>query len=92
MNNFKNLKFIDLTHTLTTDTPHWREGCGFAHKIITDYEEHSDATQFRVQSIQMLAGIGTHMDAPIHCIPGAQDIANIIFRTINCSLYYDRYF
>ena len=32
---------------------------------------------FRVQQIKMHAGVGTHIDAPSHCIPGGKSIADI---------------
>lgn len=32
---------------------------------------------FRVQQMDLQAGVGTHMDAPAHCIPGGASIADI---------------
>ncbi len=61
---------IDLTHTLDENTPSWDGSCGFKHEIKSDYD-CSSAVQFRVQQIKMNAGIGTHLDAPAHCVPGA---------------------
>src|ERR1700722_1294447 len=75
--NLKNLSFIDLTHPLLPSIPHWGRGCGFKHTIISDYKDCKSSTKFRAQSIEMFAGIGTHIDAPIHCIPNATDIANL---------------
>ncbi|MCD6056069.1 MAG: kynB [Gammaproteobacteria bacterium] len=75
--DLNNFTFIDLTHSLTPEIPHWNGKCGFQHTIETDYANcHSDA-QFRVQKIEMWAGVGTHMDAPAHCISGAASIADI---------------
>lgn len=73
----KNLTFIDLTHTLTPEIPSWNGTCGFQHSITHDYADSTAETRFRVQQIQMAAGMGTHMDAPAHCIPNAKTIADI---------------
>jgi len=75
--NLPDLSFIDLTHTLSSSIPHWSGGCGFKHSITSDYSDSKGKTKFHVQSINMFGGIGTHMDAPLHCIPGAIDIASI---------------
>lgn len=75
--DFKNGKYIDLTHTLCSSIPNWSGNCGFQHKIISDYSDSASEVKFRVQSIEMSAGIGTHMDAPLHCFPGSKDIASL---------------
>lgn len=69
--------FLDLTHTLTSSIAHWNTDCGFKHNIVSDYDLNVTSTTFRVQTIEMYAGVGTHMDAPSHCIPGTMDIDNI---------------
>jgi kynurenine formamidase len=71
------MSFIDLTHTLSSGVPHWSRGCGFNQKNTLDYEDCGSETKFRVQSIEMFAGIGTHIDAPAHCVAGGSDIASI---------------
>lgn len=67
---------IDLTHSLHPKIPSWEMGCGFHQKIVLDYadSQHRSDTQFRVMHLDMPAGIGTHMDAPSHCFPGAKNI------------------
>ena len=77
ISEFKNLAFVDLTHTLLPTIPHWKNGCAFHHKINSDYDDGKGDTQFRTHSIEMHAGTGTHMDAPAHCIRGGTDIASI---------------
>lgn len=72
-----NMSFIDLTHTLSPSVPHWSRGCAFKQKNIVDYEDCESETKFRVQSMEMFGGIGTHLDAPAHCIPSGIDISNI---------------
>jgi kynurenine formamidase len=69
-------KIIDLTHTLTPSIPTWDGRCGFNHMIHHDYDPKAHF-QFRTHKIQMNEGIGTHMDAPAHCHPGAKCIIDI---------------
>lgn len=68
---------IDLTHTLSPEVPSWNGRCGFSHDIKLDYSDSEAPTKFRVQQIKMHAGIGTHLDAPAHCIPGGKHIAEL---------------
>jgi kynurenine formamidase/GNAT superfamily N-acetyltransferase len=74
--------FIDLTHTLSSDVPHWGTDCGFQHKIDLDYADCTTDVKFRTQSMQMVAGIGTHMDAPAHCINHGVSIADIPLQSL----------
>lgn len=75
--NLAELRFIDLTHTLSPEVPQWGADCGFQHKIDMDYAVCPGEVKFRVNSFQMRAGTGTHMDSPAHCIPNAASIADI---------------
>ncbi len=68
---------IDLTHTIDETMPTWEEGCGFRHTIKLDYEDCTSEVKFRVGQFKMPAGIGTHLDAPAHCIPGSMTIEQI---------------
>lgn len=73
-------KFIDLTHTLHPEIcgNTGIGGCGFEHEIKKDYKDFKDCDpQFKVQQIKMHAGIGTHIDAPLHCFADGKDIASI---------------
>lgn len=67
-----NLKIIDLTQPLSETVPTWSGSCGFCLKMKQDYDH-----LFRVQEVEMQAGIGTHMDAPSHIIPGGKSIADL---------------
>jgi kynurenine formamidase len=69
--------FVDLTHSLSSTVPSWDGGCGFSHENTLDYSDCSTEVQFRVQRITMDAGIGTHIDAPAHCIPGGATITDL---------------
>lgn len=65
-------ELIDLTHTLSSDIPHWQPVCGFQSHLIADYDQG-----YRGQTLQMVAGIGTHIDAPAHFIEDGSDIASL---------------
>ncbi len=69
--------WIDLTHALTEKTPTWEGRCGFLQTAIVKYDECPGDCKFLVQRLEMLAGIGTHIDAPAHCIPGGKTVAEI---------------
>ena len=71
------MKYIDLTHTLSSNIPSWNGSCGVYNEIKLDYQDCKSDIKFRVQQIKMHAGIGTHMDAPAHCVPGGSTIENI---------------
>ena len=66
-------KIIDLTYTLNSSSPNWEGNCGFSPKFLADYSEHG----CRVHEYTMRGGIGTHIDAPTHFIPGSLDIASL---------------
>lgn len=68
----QNHRLIDLTHTLNESVPTWEGICGFRMNVIVDYPRG-----LRVHHYDLRAGIGTHMDAPVHLIPGGRDIASI---------------
>ena len=71
------ITLIDLTHTLTPEIPSWDGDTGFAIDTKLDYEDCDSEIKFRVQQIKMHAGIGTHMDAPAHCVPDGATIESI---------------
>ena len=54
--------------------PSRRAADGFNHDIKLDYPQTQGKVKFRVQQIKMHAGIGTHIDAPAHCIPNGLTI------------------
>jgi kynurenine formamidase len=68
------MKIIDLTHKLSDKTSHWDVNCKFDLKIVTDYKDCATPDLFRTQNVNMPAGIGTHMDAPAHCMEGGKTI------------------
>lgn len=68
----KDYEIIDLTHRLSPDVPTWNGSCGFCLEVKQDYDR-----MFRVQKMKMHAGVGTHMDAPSHCIQEGKDIGDL---------------
>lgn len=77
MLNLNHADLIDLTHTLSAEIPSWNGDCGFRSNMANDYDACMTRTKFRTHSLEMQAGIGTHMDAPLHCFKGAKSIADI---------------
>ena len=67
-------KAVDLTHTISSDAPTWEGNCGFSHDIMLDYASCTTPVKFRVQAINMVSGLGTHIDAPAHCISGGRTV------------------
>jgi kynurenine formamidase len=78
---FDGLKIVDLTHSLSSEIPTWNGSCGFSVEIKKDYDH-----DFRVQKIQMHAGVGTHMDAPSHRFQNGLSIAEIPVETLIVSI------
>lgn len=76
MNSFP-YKLLDLTQTIDENASTWDGSCGFEHEIVVDYEDSDSETKFRVMKFRINAGIGTHMDAPNHCISGASTISDL---------------
>lgn len=68
---------IDLTHVITPNIPTWGMFCGFSLTTDYDYANDTQTTSFKVQSMSLVCGIGTHMDAPAHCIKGAATIEDL---------------
>lgn len=80
------IKYIDLTHNLNADAPSWDNGCGFHLKTTLDYSDCQKPNLFKVQKFESRNNMGTHIDAPAHCIPGAKTIDKITLDRliVNC--------
>jgi kynurenine formamidase len=72
---------IDLTHTLNADIPTWTGECGFHKKTIQDYPSP------KIMNYSMMAGAGTHIDAPSHFCPGGHAIHEIPLEELYCPIY-----
>lgn len=68
---------LDLTHSLKTDCPSWNGSCGFRAEVKANYSDFKGPMKFKIQSLKMHAGIGTHLDAPSHAFEGAPNIDEI---------------
>ncbi len=71
------MKYIDLTHTLSSSIPSWDGDCGFKISVQTDYKDCTPPDLFHTQHIETRAGMGTHMDAPAHVIEGGKTIESL---------------
>lgn len=71
-------KLVDLTHALDENAPSWSGECGFKHEIKLDYDDCPTDVKFRVGQFAMHAGIGTHIDAPSHCISENRTIDQLL--------------
>lgn len=87
-NGMKISKIIDLTHTLTSETPSWDGMCGFNLVTTQDHHQCSAQTKYKQQSLQLKkTGIGTHIDAPIHCFPNAASVAELSLENLITKAY-----
>lgn len=69
-----NKKIVNLSHTLTPNSPTWSGKEAFTETRLYDYQSCTTATKFRVQNFCLDGGTGTHIDAPAHCIPGGRTV------------------
>lgn len=76
-------QLIDLTHVLETTIPTWDRGCGFNPDLQLDYSDCQGDDKFRVMKLRIDAGIGTHIDAPSHCVPGGKNIHEFEVNDLN---------
>lgn len=76
---------IDLTHTLERDCPSWNGSCGYRDDVKADYSKFEGRVKFKIQSLKMHAGIGTHLDAPSHAFPDGENIDQIPLSTLVAS-------
>ena len=69
---------ISLSHPLHPAVPTWHGNpADYTLTITVDYKDCATRTKFRAQKISMATGLGTHIDAPAHCIPGGKTIDQI---------------
>lgn len=75
--------FIDLTHSISSDVPHWGLDAGFKYNArYIQSNVSDDGVKFRVQRLEMSAGIGTHLDAPSHCFENAPSVSDIPLQSL----------
>lgn len=68
-------RWIDLTHPLSKIIPTWDGDCGFRLSNLTTHEDGQGDCRFLTQKMEMYAGVGTHIDAPLHCVPQGKAIS-----------------
>ena len=61
---------VDLSQTIDETTPVWPGARHFCCHLRYSYEEESCL----VHAYELEAGCGTHLDAPIHFVPGGRSI------------------
>lgn len=79
--------YIDLTHVISSDVPHWNAGCGYTSTMECNHALPDVKVNFYTQYIQMYAGIGTHIDAPSHCVSGGLGISDIPLQSLVTRCY-----
>lgn len=76
MKSLKISKIIDLTHTLDAKNPTWDGSCGFDLPTTHDHHECASETKYKRQALHLKkTGVGTHIDAPLHCFAGQAPVA-----------------
>lgn len=70
----KDFTAIDLTHELTENIPNWDGGKALDFTLALDYPDCTAPDIFRKYDIKSSTGIGTHLDAPAHVVPGGRTI------------------
>lgn len=73
---------VDLTHTLHESVPTWDGSCGFGSTIELEYDQGCC-----VQTMKLHAGVGTHIDAPAHFIPGGSSVSELQLEKLIAPLY-----
>ena len=68
----QNYKFVDLTHELSPQTPHWH---GFPEMEISRLFDYP--VGFRTHQFQLVSQYGTHVDAPVHFIPDGRELQDL---------------
>ncbi len=65
-------QLIDLCHPLTSKAPTWNGSCGFELQVKM---EHSAGCL--VHQVRSHAGVGTHLDSPLHFYPEAPSVGEL---------------
>lgn len=65
---------VDLTHPLRPGMPVWPGHPEFEHELVSCYTRGDASRVFR---LGLGEHTGTHLDAPVHWIPGGDDIAQV---------------
>lgn len=63
-------KWIDLSHEVSEDTPHWHGFTSLKSSILYDFDKDG----FRTNTYELVGQYGTHVDAPIHFAKGERTL------------------
>lgn len=83
------MKLIDLTYKIDENTLNFRGLPGCQFKNIWDYHQCSTPTKFKVQYLNISAGLGTHIDSPSHCFSNTKNVSEIATEFIYETLIFD---
>ncbi len=73
----KKFRTVDLTHSISHDVPTWDSDHAFELLTTVDYKDCTPPNLFRGQKMKFDPSVGTHMDAPAHCVPGGRTIEGL---------------
>lgn len=68
-----NYVWIDLTHELSSDTPHWNGWPDLEEKVMADL----DSSLFSAHKYTTVGQYGTHVDSPSHMVKGGRSLDEI---------------
>lgn len=69
----KDCKFVDLSYEVSPETPHWSGFPAMKVDMPFDYP-----VGFRVHEYTLVSQYGTHVDSPLHFIPGTRGLHEIM--------------
>lgn len=74
-------RWVDLTHELSSDTPHWAGFGALKDQLIFSYDEadlpSAEKAPFITHSYSLVGQYGTHVDVPCHFSPGGRTMEEI---------------
>lgn len=65
----KQYRWVDLTHTLTNESPYW-EGIPQGSVALGEIAVPFEAMDLEIQTFKFPGQFGTHIDYPAHFVPG----------------------
>jgi kynurenine formamidase len=68
---------VDLTHAIHSEMPSWSGSSAIEYKTLVTHEQCTHGTRFLAFRYDIAANAGTHIDAPLHCVPGGASVAEI---------------
>ena len=68
----KECKFVELSYEVSPETPHWSGFPAMSVAMPFDY-----SAGFRVHEFTLVSQYGTHVDSPLHFVPGTRGLHEI---------------